>query len=162
MKKVFFLLTIPFALLVLPISSLNTPQILVNGMYVEMTSEMPQTISCWIEDENGRAVTDIRVSNPWTNDVKGYWIAYNFAGTYFRKAKFIIVIMNSPGLPIKKIRRVQKWAGSGYAASGSTPLVISDWGGASYGTGKVTMKLYPGPVIRTCTFDILAYAATEK
>ena len=112
-------------------------------------------LSCYVKDESGNTVTNVRVSNPWSFDVVGYWVVFGGGGCW-KEAKIVIKTKNSC-LPEKKI--VQRYIqASPYCGNTAAPFALTDFGGGCtpYGTGKVIVGTNLGEKA-VCTFTISAY-----
>jgi len=141
MKIVRFVGTAVFSLSLLFISIPAQGQ--VNGLM----GEQPETViptaapfSVSIVDEAGAAADTVRVSNPWTYPVVGYWV--KFGGATWTLAKVTIDLKLS-GLPEKSI--VENYEiPSGYPGGTTTPFALTNWSSALYGTGKATVNLWNG------------------
>jgi len=161
MRKLRLLLAVAFLMISLLVTIPAQAQI--NGLMGEEPDAIfPQAapFSVEIRDNTGVSLDTVRVSNPWTYAVTGYWV--RFGGATWTKARVTINLFLS-GLPEKDI--VQHYEiPAGYPGNTFTPFALTDWAGSLYGTGKVSVALWNGATaVGTVskTFSIMPYDSSS-
>lgn len=110
---------------------------------------------CHLEDIYTNVVDVVRVSNPWSGDIKGYWVYFGYNGTW---TKAVVAININSQVPLDKITQTVFTRGGSTSGDAVLPFAIPDWGGVTkYGTGNVTVKFFNGNTVlgsTSCSFTI--------
>ena len=98
-----------------------------------------------ITDESLNTVDRIQVSNPWTGEVRGYWV--HFSGTAWTKA-VITIELGYSDLPEKKLVFTLRYPKPGYTGVAGAAFALTDWNPSQQkGTAMIQVKTWKGDIL---------------